>query len=117
MPSTMPFDFGDVVLVQFPFTDQTSTKQRPAAVVNSEAYDRERPDVILLAVTSQVHLPARFGEAVVEDWKTAGLLKPSMLKPVLTTVEKSIVRRRLGKLVPKDRERLQQIVREIVSAE
>ncbi len=47
------FEFGDAVLVPFPFTDQSATKQRPAAVVSSEAYHRERPDVILMAITSQ----------------------------------------------------------------
>ena len=25
------YDFGDIVLVAFPFTDQTTTKKRPAA--------------------------------------------------------------------------------------
>jgi mRNA interferase MazF len=29
------YQFGDVVLVAFPFTDQVTTKQRPAVVVSS----------------------------------------------------------------------------------
>jgi mRNA interferase MazF len=36
-------DFGDVLLVPFPFTDETGAKQRPAVVVNSARYQRERP--------------------------------------------------------------------------
>jgi mRNA interferase MazF len=31
----MSFEFGDVVLVPFPFTDQTTSKKRPAVVVSS----------------------------------------------------------------------------------
>ena len=37
------FRFGDVLLVPFPFTDQTGAKQRPAVVCNSDRYKRERP--------------------------------------------------------------------------
>jgi mRNA interferase MazF len=32
------YSFGDVVLVPFPFTDQTGNKKRPAVVVSSAAY-------------------------------------------------------------------------------
>ena len=46
------FEFGDVVLVPFPFTDQSTTKKRPAIVVSSQTYNSERPDVIIMAVTS-----------------------------------------------------------------
>jgi hypothetical protein len=52
-PSMTAYGFGDVVLVPFPFTDQTGTKKRPAAVISSSAYHRERSDVVLMAVTSQ----------------------------------------------------------------
>ena len=38
------------------------------------------------------------GEAAIGAWKEAGLLKPSVLKPLLATVEKGIVRRKLGRL-------------------
>lgn len=44
MPSTTSYEFGDVVLIPFPFTDQTTHKQRPAAVVSSAAYNRDRRD-------------------------------------------------------------------------
>ena len=52
MPTTTGYSFGDIVLVLFPFTDQSGQKQRPAVVVSSAAYHRARPDVILMAVTS-----------------------------------------------------------------
>jgi mRNA interferase MazF len=51
----MPFEFGNVVLVPFPFTDQTASKQRPAVVVSSRAYGQERPDLLMMAITSQLH--------------------------------------------------------------
>jgi hypothetical protein len=35
---TIAHNFGDVVLVPFPFTDQSAIKKRPAIVVGSAAY-------------------------------------------------------------------------------
>jgi mRNA interferase MazF len=105
MPTTIGCEFGDVVLVPFPFTDQTATKKRPAVVISSDAYHRERPDVILMAVTSQPR-PAGFGDIPVERWKEAGLLRPSVLKPLLATVERRLLIRKLGSLEPQDRQAL-----------
>jgi mRNA interferase MazF len=48
----MPYEFGHLVLVPFPFTDQTSSKRRPAVVVSIRAYDLARPDVVVMPVTS-----------------------------------------------------------------
>ena len=50
------FEFGDVLLVPFPFTDQSATKKRPAVVISSEPYNTERPDLIIMAITSQLRL-------------------------------------------------------------
>lgn len=62
MPTMTAYEFGDVVLVPFPFTDQTATKKRPAVVVSSAAYNLNRPDIILMAVTSQVSSLRYFGD-------------------------------------------------------
>jgi hypothetical protein len=43
------YEFGDIVLVPFSFFDLTATKKRPAAVISSSAYHRNRPDLIILA--------------------------------------------------------------------
>jgi mRNA interferase MazF len=90
------YNFGDVILVPFPFTDQARAKQRPAVVVSSTRYNTERPDLILMAITSQVRAPATFGEVIVHHWQTAKLLKLSAIKPVFTTLDKRLVRKSLG---------------------
>ena len=102
------YEFGDVVLVPFPFTDQSTTKQRPAVVVSSARYHAERPDLILMAVTSMQRESPPVGELSVRGWQAAGLLKPSAIKPILTTIEKRLVRKRLGMLNDDDRAGLRQ---------
>jgi mRNA interferase MazF len=37
------YEFGDVVLVPFPFTDQSTTKRRPAVVVSCAFSLSDRP--------------------------------------------------------------------------
>lgn len=102
--STTIFEFGDIVLVPFPFTNQTASKKRPAVVVSNPAFHNRRPDLILMAVTSQVRTPLLAGEASLTGWQTAGLLKPSVTKPMLMTVEKPLILRRLGRLNAHDRQ-------------
>jgi mRNA interferase MazF len=46
----MSFEFGDVVLVPFPFTNQAASKKRPAVVVSSHAYNTARLDVVVMAI-------------------------------------------------------------------
>src|SRR3954453_13658754 len=108
------FEFGEVVLVPFPFTDQTASKQRPAVIVSSDRYNAERPDLVILALTSRIREPLGIGEAPVEAWREAGLLGPSVMKPVIATLEQSLVRARLGRLVPGDVAALREVLRAII---
>jgi mRNA interferase MazF len=108
------YSFGDVVLVPFPFTDQTGNKKRPAVVVSSAAYHRERADLILMAVTSQARAFAGIGELPIQEWEKSGLLKPSILKPILFTVERLLVLRRLGHFGEADRRSLRQTLTAIL---
>ncbi len=111
MPSTTTSRFGDVVLVPFPFTDQTTSKRRPATVVSSSAYQRQRSDLIIMAITSQAKGRLGVGESTISDWQGAGLLKPSVAKPVLATVERKLVIKRLGRLKQADLTSLQAALR------
>jgi mRNA interferase MazF len=54
----MPFEFGDVVLVPFPFTSPTASKKRPAIVASNRSYNAAKPDVVVMAVTSQLRASA-----------------------------------------------------------
>jgi mRNA interferase MazF len=52
----------------------------------------------ILAVTGRTRDTADYGEHSIEDWRAAGLLKPSVIKPLIATIEKSMVRKVLGQL-------------------
>ena len=67
-----------------------------------------------MAVTSQLRASSAFGEVWLADWEAAGLLKPSSAKPVLTTLENSLVIKRLGQLTDGDIEKLRGALRQII---
>ena len=107
---TSPYAFADVVLVPFPFTDQLGLKKRPAVVVSSDAYNGQRRDLVIMAITSQVRMPLALGEAMLTDWSAAGLIKPSVLKPVFTTLEQALVIRAMGALSSTDQATLRTVL-------
>lgn len=114
MATTARFSFGDVVLVPFPFTDQSGAKRRPAVVVSSAGYNTNRRDIVIMAITSQVRQPLAFGEAMVADWQAAGLIKTSVLKPVLATIEQGLVVRVMGQLSAPDTKTLRNVLSDVI---
>lgn len=115
MPSTTTYEFGNVLLVPFPFSDQSANKKRPAIVISSRAYHQTHLDLILMAVTSQIST-SRFGDLIIQDWQSAGLLKASVIKPVITTIEQKLVIRKLGTLQPSDQQDLHQLLQTILGS-
>jgi len=109
-----PYSFGDILLVPFPFTNQSASKQRPAIVISTQDYNQERADIIIMAITSQVKSAAATGEVIIANWENAGLLKPSVIKPVIATIEQTLVRNQLGHLDEVDRTSLQSVLQKIL---
>jgi mRNA interferase MazF len=91
---------GTVVTAEF--QGVVNTKRRPAVVVSSESYHRERPDAILAVVTSQVNKSnSSVADYVLQDWQTAGLNKPSAVRIFLFTLPQSKITE-IGKLSERD---------------
>lgn len=85
---------GTVVLLPFPFSDQSSAKIRPAVVVSP---DYPSDDLLVLAVTS-VGDVLRPGEFAIQFWREAGLIHPSFAKRAIASATASLVRKPLGQL-------------------
>lgn len=110
------YSFGEVLLVPFPFTNQTTTKKRPTVVISSNSYNQQKADIILIAITSQIKQPLQLGEHFIAEWAAAGLLKPSVIKPIVTSLEKSLVLKSLGHLQPVDKHGLENILQQVIGA-
>ena len=99
---------GTVVTAEF--QGVVSNKRRPAVVISSQIYHRERPDVILAVVTSQIGKSNSLTDYVLRNWQSAGLNKPSAVRIFLFTLPQNKVTG-IGKLTENDwaevRKRLQ----------
>ena len=109
----MTYSFGELVLVDFPFSSNLGIKKRPAVVISKTNFNNSREDIILLAVTSKVD-NLTIGEALLKNWKEAGLVKPSAFKSVIFTVEKQYIDKTLGKLTNSDRDILSNCLKQIL---
>jgi len=97
------FKRGDVVLVAFVFAEESGSKMRPALVVSSAPYHRSRREAIVAAVTSNVERRLA-GDHLLKGWREAGLLFPSVITGILRTIQRDMIRRRLGSLSVPDLE-------------
>jgi mRNA interferase MazF len=52
---------------------------------------------------------------MISIWKQAGLIKPSVIKPIFTTIEKSLVLKKLGRLGQDDRRVLKETLQTVLS--
>lgn len=107
----MTFEFGDLVAVAFPFTEQSASKRRPAVVISGKAYNEAKSDIILAAITSRIAHADEPGDFALADWEAAGLLKPSAVKLVVGTFDKQLFRNRFGHLSVADQAVLRQAIR------
>jgi mRNA interferase MazF len=107
MPSTTSYSRGAVVLLPFPFSDQSASKVRPAVVAHAP-YPSD--DLIVVAASSE-RGTLRPGECSLGFWREAGLLHPFFLKRAVASVSKDLVRRQLGVLQAEDIAALERALR------
>lgn len=92
---------GDVVLVNFPFTDLSGQKLRPALIVGRPSGD----DLILAFMTSHLTGTEPRAEHLLTpadpDFASTGLKGPALVRlNKIATVHRQLVRRRLGRIGP-----------------
>lgn len=101
MRGQSPLAQGDVVLIKFPFTDLSAQKVRPAIIVGRVAGD----DVIVAFVTSQPLARLSPAWCLIDpqhhEFGATGLRATSTVRlDKLATLERQLVRRRLGSIGP-----------------
>src|SRR6185312_161322 len=93
---------GDVVLVDYPFSDGTGSKVRPALVVQTDSLNQRIDDTILAAVSRSTHRASAtqlLVDIATADGKASGLRQNSMIQcENLLTFDQRLVIARIGRL-------------------
>ena len=100
MPSQ--FDRGEIILALVPYTDLSASSTRPALIVSDGSIGK---DIIIAAISSVVRTAANPFDVLVDsshpEFSITGLKVSSVVRlHRLTTIDHSIVMRRLGRLGP-----------------
>ncbi|MBW6537028.1 MAG: type II toxin-antitoxin system PemK/MazF family toxin [Mariniphaga sp.] len=86
-------NFGDIVLLKFPYTDGKTYKRRPALIIN----DFSDGDIIVCRITSQIYKTEY--DIFIDDWKGSGLKLPSVIRVhKIATLEKELVEIVMGQV-------------------
>jgi len=85
-------------------------KVRPAVVLSSELYLRERPDAMVGILTTQTPLPPASTDYVLRDWQAAGLRMVSWFRLYLITVQQADLSN-IGRVSPHDWAEIQARIR------
>ena len=116
MPPMTTYRRGDVVLVSFPFTDLTATKQRPALIVSPDSVNRLNQDFILAAITSQLPGDEHSVGLSAGDFQHGKLPKESVVRLTkLFTMHSTLIRKKIGTLKSAKMEALLQQLGKIFS--
>ncbi|REJ89239.1 MAG: type II toxin-antitoxin system PemK/MazF family toxin [Planctomycetota bacterium] len=95
---------GEIVLVDFPFSDQTGRKVRPALVVQNDQWNRVIDDTILALITGsrrrRIGAATQFvSELATPEGQQSGLRLDSIVQcENLVTYDQNMILKRLGSL-------------------
>lgn len=104
------YEIGAVWWVHFPFSDADKEKRRPAIVI-----DEDTIAILAMYVTSKNKVENPYSIEI-EDWKEAGLVKPSWTRiDKIVELQEWNMDRKIGDLSERDLKKIMQLVAEITT--
>jgi mRNA interferase MazF len=91
-----PFKVGDVVSVEFPFSDFQASKRRPGLVLVAGEMD-------LLVARLTTHPPREPSDVPLKFWSEIGLPRATTIRLTkLVTIDHRLIHHKIGRLRPDD---------------
>ncbi len=104
------YNFKDIVLVDFPFSDISSSKKRPALVL----LDMKDSDVLVARITTKSYNSAF--DIEIFEWQIGGLLAPSFIRlHKIFTLNEKLINRKIGELQFSDGKKVNNVLTRLLS--
>ncbi len=118
----MKYQRGDIVLVDFPFSDRAGSKVRPALVVQDDRWNRALEDTVLCVISTS-RRRMKFGAPTQlfipltpESPTTTGLRADSVVQcEILLTLDQNMILSRIGQLSHEQLEQIDGCLKEVLS--
>jgi mRNA interferase MazF len=95
----MLYSFGDIVILDYPFTNAVGTKRRPGLVSLPE----DDGDILFARITSQD--PEGIWDLSIQDWSASSLLYPSVIRlSKMVSLEAALIKKEVGRLTVRDKD-------------
>lgn len=112
--SGISFEQGEILLVAFPFSDLTKSKQRPVLVL-SKSHNDSSSDFVCCGITSNLDNKEHSVILDRNDMQWGSIPKISRKFNKIFTLEKSLVIKRLGKINTKKLKHVQKELTELLT--
>ena len=109
-------DFGDVVVVAFPFVDRPIAKVRPAVVLSKQDFNAANDHSVLAMITTGAR-SAWPSDIEIRDRAGAGIDHRSVVRWKLFTLPNQLITRPIGKLGAADRAAVARTARSSLAAQ
>lgn len=106
----------DLVLVAFPFSNLGNSKVRPAIIVSNDDYNKKFADVLAVPLTTNLELRDYALLVAAADLEKGELIRESKVKvDKLFSVEKKLIRLRIGKISAKKFTAIREMIQELIA--
>ncbi len=106
---------GDVLLVPFPFSDQSGRKVRPIIVLSNNEFNEHSQDIIAVGITSNISKDRYALDLENKDLKDGKLMTKCVIKVEnILRLDKSLIIKKIGEIKEEKLDKIIKVINEII---
>lgn len=108
----IPLEQGDILLVPFPFSDQSGRKVRPVIIISKREFNEDSEDIVVIGVTSNISKDKYALNLTNKDLEQGHLFTECCIKcENILKLDKELIIKKIGKI---KKDKFKQIISKIL---